>query len=253
MRHPNSMRNASTWLGIALASLAVAPVASAGTAEYEIVFEGLWNRSHASASFPRSAHFTTLIGDTHAPGEPLWREGELASRGVERVAEDGVTSQLGREIDDRIAAGISGGEIRVGSLFSLPRETTAVFPVDEDFPEISLVSMVAPSPDWFVGVSGLSLRDEAGWIPALSVDLLPYDAGTESGNRFRLGNSPSNPHEPIRHRGDPFFDEAVVARLHFTLLPEPGPAASALAALAGLGCCGSLRRIRRANPAVTSS
>ena len=39
------------------------------------------------------------------------------------------------------------------------------------FDRLTWVSMLAPSPDWFVGVSGLPLRDEDGWIPSLTVDL----------------------------------------------------------------------------------
>jgi hypothetical protein len=212
-----------------------APLAvHADTVHYEVVFEGVWDASHVTLPFPSGAHLTTLIGDTHVQGAVFWAEDELASPGVEGVAETGATAVLASEIASRIAAEVSGEEVRVPGIFGFPGETSAVFSVALERPEISLVSMVAPTPDWFVGVSGLSLRDELGWIPEISVDLMPYDAGTETGNGFWLSNPASDPHEVIRQRGAPFAEEAVVARLHFTRVPEPGVIVSVLAVLATL-------------------
>jgi len=57
--------------------------------------------------------------------------------------------------------------------------------------------MIAPSSDWFVGVSGLSLRENDQWLGQVSVDLYAYDAGTEEGSGFSLNNSATSPHEAI--------------------------------------------------------
>lgn len=47
---------------------------------------------------------------------------------------------------------------------------------------LSLVSMIYPSPDWFVGVSGLELCEkECKWSEGFEVELYPWDAGTDSG------------------------------------------------------------------------
>ena len=49
--------------------------------------------------------------------------------------------------------------------------------------------MVAPSPDWFVGVSGLPLLNDQGrWLRAHEVHLYPWDAGTEDGSEFSTTN-----------------------------------------------------------------
>lgn len=59
------------------------------------------------------------------------------------------------------------------------------FPVNTNFPLVTLTSMTAPSPDWFVGVSGLSLLDEQGqWVQERQVVLVPYDAGTDDGDSY---------------------------------------------------------------------
>lgn len=70
-------------------------------------------------------------------------------------------------------------------------------------PNLSLVSALLPSPDWFVGVSGLSLLDESGaFVSELVVDLEVYDAGTDSGFSFNGPNFDSVPRETISLLGD---------------------------------------------------
>jgi hypothetical protein len=228
---------------LVLALVVVPLVADADTAEYEIVFEGFWDASHATLPFPPGAHFTTLIGDTHVAGAALWEEGGMATAGVEGVAETGSTFALSGEIDDRISAGTSGGLVRNPGLSGFPAEDAFVIQVDSGRPEVSLISMVAPTPDWFIGVSGLALRDESGWIADITVDLIPYDAGTEDGDAFSLNNSATNPQQAIRHRGSPFLEDAVIARLHFTRVPEAGGFESVAVALATLTLV--VRRDRR--------
>ena len=49
--------------------------------------------------------------------------------------------------------------------------------------------MIGPSPDWFVGVSRLSLLDGGQWRSRHSINLQPYDAGTEDGEEFSLSNA----------------------------------------------------------------
>jgi hypothetical protein len=57
--------------------------------------------------------------------------------------------------------------------------------------------MIAPSPDWFVGVAALSLYGDDGWIEELVVDLYPYDAGTDSGPSYTSPNEPTEVREGI--------------------------------------------------------
>ena len=65
-------------------------------------------------------------------------------------------------------------------------------------PYVTLVSMVAPSPDWFVGVSALSLMDEDGaWRERIEVDLRVYDAGTDNGTVYNAANADTDPAAPI--------------------------------------------------------
>jgi spondin-1 len=59
--------------------------------------------------------------------------------------------------------------------------------------------MIYPSPDWFVGVSGLELcLGNGSWIEQKVLNLYPYDAGTDSGPTYISPDQPTIPKEPIR-------------------------------------------------------
>ena len=83
--------------------------------------------------------------------------------------------------------------------------------------------MIGPSPDWFVGVSGRSLLDaQAQWQSRLEIDLFPYDAGTEEGTEFSLGNDATSPREAIMSiKGTGKFSDVRMARLTFVLSSVP--------------------------------
>ena len=71
------------------------------------------------------------------------------------------------------------------------------FTATEAFPLATVVAMVAPSPDWFVGVSGVSLRTGNSWVEELVISLEPYDAGTDSGETYTSPDADLTPREPI--------------------------------------------------------
>ena len=144
------------------------------------------------------AHFTTLIGAVHNGDVTFWAAGEMATPGVERVAELGVTGTFETEISNA-EQGTVKSLVREGGT-SATGERTFEVEFSRTHPLLTLLSMIGPSPDWFVGVSGLSLLDGSdAWLPSHAIDLFPYDAGTENGERFSLSNSatssPGNHHK----------------------------------------------------------
>ena len=87
-------------------------------------------------------------------------------------------------------------------------------------PRVTLTTMIAPSHDWFVGVSGLPLLNSDGlWLRAHELQLYPWDAGTENGADFAL--EPSNETIPrgviTSIRGTGPFSTGPIAGLSFTL------------------------------------
>ena len=187
------------------------PPTAATTATYRVVFEATWSASTHPTNFPGGAHFSPLIGAVHNDSVTFWARDGAASPGIESMAETGGTSALAAEI----RAQVPGGALAVinGSGIRSPGSTTIqAITLREDFPRVTLVTMIAPSPDWFVGVSGLSLRDDEGnWVGEREVILYPYDAGTDSGPNYTSANDDTQPKEPIRSvRGEhPFSDEPI--------------------------------------------
>ena len=218
-----------------LAPPAAAQVGGASEATYHVTFQGNWTTASTPAGVVAGAHFTTLIGAVHNNGVTFWRSGDRASPGVENVAELGATGRFQSEIEASphaaavIRQGVGGGGTG-----------TATFSVDvtSDHPLITLLSMIGPSPDWFVGISGRSLLDASDqWEPRVEIDLFPYDAGTEEGDEFSLDNPATDPQGVITSiRGTGKFSNEPMARLTFVRRQQPVPALPA----AGAGLLGVL-------------
>jgi hypothetical protein len=167
-------------------------------ATYELVFDATWSAATHPTDFPGNPHFSGLIGATHGDSASVWQDGELASPGIKNMAETGGKSPLDAEIQALIDAGGACELISGGGVGTSPGSVSVTFGVNEECPLVSVVSMIAPSPDWFVGVDSLDLRDEeGGWSREVIVELYPWDAGTDSGASYASANAATNPPEPI--------------------------------------------------------
>ena len=190
-------------------------VRAQSSATYTVTFQGNWTIASTPGGVVAGAHFTTLIGAIHNDMVTFWESGGTATPGVENVAELGSTGTFKSEINANsnaisvIEKSVSGGG--TGSA------TFEITPTNEH-PLVTLLSMIGPSPDWFVGVSGRSLLDTQGqWESLLEVDLFPYDAGTEEGTEFSLNNQATSPQGVIASiKGMGKFSNVRMARLTFT-------------------------------------
>ena len=173
-------------------------------ARYQVTFTSQWNaNSHGnSPPYPagRGPHFTSLVGSTHNSQVTFWQRGQLATPGIESIAEIGGTSTF-RNTDqaNARAAGNAGAYLSLGGLGAYPSSATRQIDVSEDFPLLTLASMIAPTPDWFVGVSGFNLKEGSRgcWKRRITENLVGNDAGTETGTGYSLGNPAETTHKPI--------------------------------------------------------
>ena len=188
------------------------------SAVYSVTFNATWSVATHPRDFPRGAHFSPLIGAVHDDGARFWASGETATPGIESMAETGGTSTLRSEIRARIPVNALSVISGPGLGTSPARTTISPVVVRVDYPLITLVTMIAPSPDWFVGVSGLSLMDEFGqWVEELEFTLYPYDSGTDDGTSYTSANADSSPRQPIRSlRGEAPFSDAPIGTFTFT-------------------------------------
>ena len=70
--------------------------------------------------------------------------------------------------------------------------------VTANFSKVSIITMLAPSPDWFIGIDSLDLCDNGKWRESMNITMLPpWDAGTEGGTGFSTSNTATSPHVNI--------------------------------------------------------
>ena len=192
-------------------------------AEYTITFTSNWSQAahpHSSGSLPAGAHWSRLVGATHNDQGFFLQMGELATQGIENIAETGNNTVFFEEVDDAISAGWADQSINGPDLdTSLGQMQIQDLVVSEEYPLLTLASMIAPSPDWIIAVSGLSLVDEQGeWLDQIEVDLYAYDAGTDSGPDYTSPNMDTDPAEPISSlQGVTPFSNEIIGTLSVQL------------------------------------
>ena len=157
--------------------------------KYSIEINNTWN-SQSPAWPDQDAHFSWMGGATHKADVKFWEIGTLASPGIDLMSITGVTRDLISEIRIEIEEGNAESFINLqhwfcpeGIMHSNCGERIFAIVASKEFPLLSFVSMLGPSPDWFIGIESLSMVDAKGmFIPRIVYELYPYDAGILSDN-----------------------------------------------------------------------
>lgn len=168
-----------------------------GDAVYRLTFTSSWSAITHPDNFPSTPHFSGLIGATHNINVKIWEAGILASNGIESMAETGGKTTLTQEVNNQIIIGDADKVLSSNGLNPSPGQTEFTFTATPNYSFVTLVSMIAPSPDWFVGISGLNLLENGVWLENKTVDLFVYDAGTDDGANYISADADSNPKQLI--------------------------------------------------------
>ena len=166
------------------------------TAVYKIVFDANWTTQTHPINYPSNAHFSWMVGVTHSEQNVLFAKGLLASAGIELMAETGETDLLASEIDTKIVNN-KALEYKIGNVINGDGIDEITINASVDYPLFSWVSMIAPSPDWFVANSNIPLIVNDEWIDQIELEVFLFDAGTDSGTDFTSPDNDTNPKEPI--------------------------------------------------------
>ena len=173
------------------------PLAEPLSAEYTVEFSINWNAEDYPTDYPANDHFSTLIGWSHATSTEFFQVGALASEGIKNMAELGSTSALGDEINAKIANEEGLALIKGGALSTGVGVIEVNVQVSNEFSAITLSSMVAPSPDWYVAIVNVSLLENGSFVDEKIVPIEVYDAGTDSGSSYSSTNQATSPAEAI--------------------------------------------------------
>lgn len=182
-------------------------VFSQSTATYTITFTSTWDsvtndpiHGNSLVNLPANAHWSDLVGVTHNSAITLLEMGNLASLGVKNVAEAGVNIEIMNEVQAFIGSGNANQFLQASFDQFAPRTSATLnnITVSETYPLLSLVSMIAPSPDWMIAINSVNLREGGLWTNEIIIPLFPYDAGTDSGSMYTSADQPTLPNpEPI--------------------------------------------------------
>eukprot|EP00803_Ostreobium_quekettii_P010031 evm.model.scf_138.3 EVM.evm.TU.scf_138.3 scf_138:42149-46882(-) len=167
---------------------------------YEIVNSCDWSAEKFPTDYPGDmAHWSPLCGTAHNANYSMWGEGLISTTGVKDVAEAGNHTALQGEVDACIASGNCAWYAEMGcSEFSGTCDHIAKINMTMEYPYVSMISMIAPSPDWITGVSNAKLCGAGGnWIGTYSRELPAFDAGTDGGASYTSEDAPLDPFEPI--------------------------------------------------------
>jgi hypothetical protein len=193
------------------ALLLAAPLVHAGhSAAYMLTFVPTWSPASHPLEYPvaqpRAGHFAPLIGATHGNDYRIFELGVSPTPGLERLSERGKHDPLDAEINAAIKAGTAGTLIETADAIRGPvhQPVSATFVIDDDHPMVSIVTMIAPSPDWFTGVS-VNLQGADGWVPNMTAIAYAYDSGGDHGTTYLADNADADPKGLVSLAANPHF------------------------------------------------
>lgn len=173
-------------------------------AHYRLSVVNSWSEATHPGAVPFDAHFSWFGGATHDDTWHLWALGEFTSPGMTQMAEIGPTDILLSEVQAAINGGQAWSPLSWQHWFCPPStmmpecgQKIVEFDISLEFPLVTLVSMVGPSPDLFVGVSGLPLLVDGQWVEEQVIDIRPFDGGTRSDKDFSMNGTLQEPPLPI--------------------------------------------------------
>jgi len=188
------------WRAVCAVGIAVWATVLPAQEQYRVDVAFAW-RTEAAIS----PHWSRLIGFAHSSRYALFADGDTASSGLGLVATNGRVSVLEAELAEARRRGRAGAPVVVPGVPDGVGRFTFEVTVDEKLSEVSFVTMLAPSPDWFSGVSGVALRKDGMWRDDVRAPLWVWDAGVDSGVTYNGANMPTQPRQSVRLLTHPDF------------------------------------------------
>ena len=176
-----------------------------GTVTYEATVDITWSAASAPYEFPDGAHLSGIVGATHNESYVLFRDGQTGSSGLELVAENGRPKTLEAEFAEGMRRGQINAIVYGPGFKEVPAAKDISFSTTPEHPLFSFVTMIAPSPDWFTGISDFQLFQDGAWIEEAELTLWAWDSGTDFGPTYTSPNDDSQPQESVRLLATPHF------------------------------------------------
>ena len=174
--------------------------------KYQLEIDISWSGDTHPHDWPAGGgHMSGLTGAIHHGRYVMFADGNTASSGVRSVAERGRSRILRAELQEATERRRVREVFQADGIAQVPGRISTTFTVSETHARVSFVTMIAPSPDWFTGLAGVKLRDDAGWRDKAVHALWAWDAGTDRGQSYASDNDANQPAESIRLVASPHF------------------------------------------------
>jgi hypothetical protein len=189
----NLKRSLVAMLALSMLGMLFAPyraAAQAGTKTYEVTVTNITTSMQG---------LSPLVIATHPASAHAWQMGQMASPGLEKVAEDGMPDLLASELKG------SATDVVTTGAHLLPGDSIKVMITAKDGDVLSAATMLIQTNDGFTGLDNAALTDG-------NTDTMAYDAGTEDNTEAKAdvpgppfgGKSDApdtKPHQPIAPHG----------------------------------------------------
>lgn len=190
---------------------------NSNTATYKVTFDFNWNATDFPTDYPSNPHFSPLIGWTHKADVDLFKVGNTATDGIKSMAETGSVTTLTKELEVEIAKNKGLAVIKGSGLPSGVGKVEVDVTVTDANPAVTISTMIAPSPDWYVAVVNQSLLENGEFVATKTVDALAYDSGTDSGSTFASDDEITTPQGVIALlENSPLGENPVLCKVTFT-------------------------------------
>ena len=174
-------------IGASIAPLLLAIAGPAHAAELTITITNLTN----------GIYYTPFLVAAHTEDSRIFRSGEAASPSLQAMAEGGDIAGL---VTDLTGIGATLVENPAGGLLAPTESTTTTMNTDgTDNVRLSVVAMLLPTNDAFMGLNGILIPSEPG---TYTYNVNAYDAGTEANDEIvNGGGAPGVPGIPAAPGG----------------------------------------------------
>ncbi|CAB9501072.1 Spondin-1 [Seminavis robusta] len=164
---------------------------------YHCTFRNLWTEARQPVNFPSSGRWAGPILWTHTLQFQPWLANYAVTRGVEKMAEDGFADVMILEMEQQATQVWEYQEYEEDQFFVSETNFVHIPSIEADFnfPYLSMMASIMPSPDWYTGFYSYWLIDEYSrtWYDHIKIQVKPWDAGTDAGQTYTALESDVDP------------------------------------------------------------
>ena len=153
--------------------------------KFVIKFRTDWGKrgSENTINYPKppkeeAPHTGNMFLAIHNNNYNLFKLGEYASKGIAESAMYGTNNTLISEIETNKK---NYDKYYIAPVIKTPGEYEFVVTANARYPLMSFATMIAPSPDWFTGISSVNLMNIK---TSQTFPIYAYNAGTDYGTKF---------------------------------------------------------------------